>query len=198
MTSSATRPGNANLPSGASCLPLSPLPLPSSLFPFPSLHPSSPDFSLWFLVIFPHVFFFDLLARLALLISAVVVFPFLPVQIPLSCTLIYLPRLFVLFLLCHLFFSHPSLRRFHFSDPDKNPFVKLLNRDFVSRLAPSLAKTIKSCHCRTPAPLRWQGAGNSGVGALSVLLQTPLSDTPQVFSPFHLILKKSAQEGEYR
>lgn len=49
----------------------------SSLFPFPSLHPSSPDFSLWFLVIFPHVFFFDLLARLALLISTVRVFFFL-------------------------------------------------------------------------------------------------------------------------
>lgn len=34
---------------------LSPLPLLSSLFPFPSLQPSSPDFALWFLVTFPRI-----------------------------------------------------------------------------------------------------------------------------------------------
>lgn len=196
MTSSATRPGNANLPSGASCLPPS-LPTPP-VSAFPSLHPSSPDFSLWFRVIFPHVFFFDLLARLALLISTVVLF-FSLCKSPFPALPYLLAAVHAFSVMSSLLFTS-LFRLFHYSDPDKNPFVKLLNRDFVSRLAPSLAKQLKAAVAEL-LPLSSGSERRTPSSVHSACSHRLLCQTfPRLFHRFISSFKKNmlALVGQYR
>lgn len=133
MTSSATRPGNANLPSGASCIPPSPL-LSSLLF----LSFSSPIISIFLTLIFCHFFLrillwfaclsfsFDLRCHIFFLVQ--IPFPALPslFAFPFFSSLPLFPSP----LLCHFSFLHLFLPLL-LSDLDKNLFVKLLNRDSI-------------------------------------------------------------------
>lgn len=91
-------------------------------------------------------------------------------------------------------------RLFHYSDPDKNPFVKLLNRDFVSRLAPSLAKQLKTAvaellHLSSGSERRTPSSVHSACSH-RLLCQT----FPRLFHRFISSFKKNmlALVGQYR